>query len=360
MANIPYDHRNASKKEELSAYPLALPERTTFQMTGTPYDDVFRTIENDCARMLLPLLNETFGEHYKGDEKITFAVNEHFLNRQDGGEEKRITDSSFTVYGASETKKYHLECQSTSDNSMLIRIFEYDAQIALDGGVLQEDSLHVCFPHSAVLFLRSADTAPDEMRIIIHTPGGEVDYTVPAIKMKRYGLREIFEKRLWFLIPFYIFNHEKKFREYEDDPERMKVLLADYRQIAERLEGLSIQGEMDARECAMLLDMSKKVLAHIAKNYQKVEKEVREIMGGRVLEYESKTLWRNGIAKGRAVGMAEGKAEAILELLEELGEIPEELQKRIEIETDLTLLKNWHKLSARVESIEEFRQKTGI
>jgi len=90
--------------------------------TNTPYDDVFRTLLNDCSTLILPLLNEVFGEHYSGEETILFSPNEHFLNQQDGKEVERITDSSFKVLGK-ELKKYHLECQSSADNSMLQEIF---------------------------------------------------------------------------------------------------------------------------------------------------------------------------------------------------------------------------------------------
>lgn len=71
-----------------------------------------------------PVINEAFGEHYTGREKIVFHPNEHFLDQQDGNAEKRITDSSFTIIGEKE-KQYLYECQSTADSSMLVRIFEY-------------------------------------------------------------------------------------------------------------------------------------------------------------------------------------------------------------------------------------------
>ena len=58
-------------------------------MQNTPYDDVFRTLLNDCSHLILPVLNEVFGENYKGDEEIIFSPNEHFLNRQDGEESER-------------------------------------------------------------------------------------------------------------------------------------------------------------------------------------------------------------------------------------------------------------------------------
>ena len=98
--------------------------------SATPYDDVFRTLVNDCGKLVFPVINEMFGEHYTGQEEIAFSPNEHFLNRQDGAEEKRVTDTCFVIMGEMR-KRYHLECQSTADNSILIRIFEYDARICV-------------------------------------------------------------------------------------------------------------------------------------------------------------------------------------------------------------------------------------
>lgn len=92
-------------------------------ITSTPYDDVFRTLLNDCSPLIIPVINEIFGEHYSGQETITFSPNEHFLNQQGGKEDERITDTCFRIEGI-ETKKYHLECQSSTNNSMLIRFFE--------------------------------------------------------------------------------------------------------------------------------------------------------------------------------------------------------------------------------------------
>lgn len=83
------------------------------------------------------MINEVFCESYSGKEEIIFSANEHFLNRQGGNEDERITDSSFKIVGT-ETKKYHWECQSNTDSSMLVRMFEYDTQIALDEGEIKE------------------------------------------------------------------------------------------------------------------------------------------------------------------------------------------------------------------------------
>ncbi len=187
------------------------------RFVNTPYDDVFRTLINDCSSLIIPLINEVFGERYTGKEKIVFSPNEHFMNRQDGEEGERVSDTSFKIIAGTETKKYHWECQSSADSSMLVRFFEYDTQIALDEGEIKKDVLTVTLPNSAVLFLRCDDETPDRMKIEIITPGGTVSYPIPVMKSQQYGIDEIFEKGLLFLIPFYIFSHESRFKEYDGD-----------------------------------------------------------------------------------------------------------------------------------------------
>ena len=67
-----------------------------------------------------------------------------------------------------------------------------------------------------------------------------------------------------------------------------------------------------------------------------------------------------GVEAGRAEGKAEGTAEAILELLEDLDVIPAALRKRILSETNLTLLKKWHKEAARAGTLREFMEKAEL
>lgn len=278
--------------------------------TNTPYDDVFRTLLNDCSSLIIPVINAVFGEQYSGEEEITFSPNEHFLNRQGGNEDERITDSSFTIHGK-EMKKYHMECQSSSDSSMLVRFFEYGTQIALDEGEIRGNTLTVTLPHSAVLFLRCSASTPDMLKIRIETPGGAVEYDIPAIKSQRYTLQEIFEKNLLLLIPFYIFSHEKRFWEYEKDATKLRGLQAEYGQIKNKLEALAENGAISEYVKCTIIDMSDKVLEHIAAKYDTVKEGVRAVMGGRVLEYEAKTIKKEGIAEGRAEEREKGIRDAV-------------------------------------------------
>ncbi len=286
------------------------------KIVNTPYDDVFRTLLNDCSSLIIPVINEVFGEHYTGKEKIVFAPNEHFINRQDGVEEEKITDTSFKVLGLEE-KKYHWECQSASDNSMLIRFFEYDTQIALDEGIIEKNVLTVTFPHSAVLFLRCTVSTPDNMKIRIVTPEGDVCYHIQVMKMKDYSIDEIFSKKLFFLIPFYIFLHENRLEEYSKDDTKLGSLKEEYEMITSRLEAVLSEGDINEYTKCTIIDMSKKVLEHIAKKYKNVREGVESVMGGKILDYEAKIIKLEGRKEGKQEGRQEGKLELLIDLVNE-------------------------------------------
>ena len=256
-------------------------------IVSTPYDDVFRTLLNDCSSLIIPVINEIFSEHFSGDEKIVFMPESHFLNQQDGGEEKRITDTSFKIVGKKE-KKFLYECQSTADSSMLVRIFEYATQIALDQGEIVGNILKVEIPHSAILFLRCNESTPDKMGIEMKTPGGTVCFDVLVMKSQRYSIDEIFEKNLLFLL------HESRFEEYNKSEDKLESLKAEYIDIRNRLDGLLESGKISAYTRKIIMEMSDKVVENLAQKYENVREGVKSVMGGRVLEHEAKTILNEG------------------------------------------------------------------
>ena len=268
--------------------------------TPTPYDDVFRTMMNDCVKLLLPVINEVFGKNYSGDERIIFRPNEHFINQQDGREQKRITDSAFSIISNDNSEeKFIFECQSTDDDTLLIRIFEYITQEALDSGTITKYQLIVTIPHAAILFLRSKKSTPDSMNIVINTPGGSVSFDVFVLKVQSYSLEQIFDKNLLFLLPFYIFNLEKNFPKYEASEKALESLKKVYVDFMDRLEREVREGHISAYYRRTILDMSKKVLENIAAKYHNIQKEVNDIMGGQVLEHEGKTIYNDGFTEGK-------------------------------------------------------------
>lgn len=119
---------------------------------------------------------------------------------------------------------------------MIIRMFEYDTQLALENKELISNFLTVRFPDSAIVSLRHTKNTPDSMTITVLTPGGKVTYTVPVLKIRQYTINELFEKKLFFLIPFHIFVYEKDFNELETNKKKLKQLEAEYASIKKRHE----------------------------------------------------------------------------------------------------------------------------
>ena len=124
-------------------------------------------------------------------------------------------------------------------------------------------------------------------------------------------LRKKIKKRLLLLVPFYIFSHEKRFVEYERDAEKLGELQEEYAQIRSMLEELAESREISEYVKCTIMDMTDKVPEHIAAKYRAVREGVKAVMGGKVLEYEAKTIKREGIAQGRAEGIAQGRAEGM-------------------------------------------------
>ena len=266
---------------------------------GNIYDGAFRTILNDCRKLIIPVINEIFDEHYTGEEEIRFFPNEHFLDQQDAADKERITDTNFQIIGRI-VKKYHLECESSlPDGKITIRLFEYDAQIALDEGEVTEETLTVTFPNTAVMYLRAYKKTPDKMKYVIITPGGTVQYDVPIMKVQSYSLDEIFEKRLLMLIPFYIFSHEKSFSEYNNNEQKLEELKTEYRIILERLDDLEKQGIIGAFDKRTILELSSDVIQEIARKYENVQKGIGAMMRGPLIQTEARTILNRVISQGK-------------------------------------------------------------
>ncbi len=204
----------------------------------------------------------------------------------------------------------------------MVRLFEYDAQIALDEGEVTEETLTVTFPNTAVLYLRTYKKTSDKMKYVIVTPGGMVQYNVPIMKVQAYSLNDIFEKGLLMLIPFYIFSHEKRFPEYNSNEQKLAELKAEYQEILKRLDGLERQGVIGAFDKRTIIELSGDVIKEIAQKYGNVQKGVGDMMGGALIETEARKILNQGISETKrnaALNMLKRGKLTVQEIAEDLG-----------------------------------------
>lgn len=266
---------------------------------NTIFDDVFRTMVEKMAYLVVPLINEVFHTSYPEDVKIVHLRNEHQM--EDG---ELITDARLLIGD----KVYHIECQSVDDTTMSIRMFEYDLAIALENRRKVGRMFFVEFPRSCVIYLRTTRNTPDVEEVELLFPDGQVCvYRVPTVKLERYTKDSIFEKNLLLLLPFYVMRYEDAAHTIGEDSEKLQGLLKEYEDIRINLEKeLSTAGRSE-----LYTDLNKLIIRisnYIFREEEKVRKGVDEVMGGKVLQLESERLREEGMAIGKAEGKAEGEA----------------------------------------------------
>ena len=92
-----------------------------------------------------------------------------------------------------------------------------------------------------------------------------------------------------------------------------------------------------------------------------VLRQIREDEFAQGEEYGVRKGVEQGVEQGVKQGVKQGRTlatvENTLELLEDLAPVDDSLKDLIQSQTDLTLLKKWHKLAARADSIEAFKEQ---
>ena len=247
---------------------------------------MFRTLLEKMPELAVPLINEVFGTSYPEDIEIIQKRNEHQTKQ---GE--IITDSHLMILD----KAYHIECQSTNDSSMVIRMIEYDFSISLGSMRLEDGKYRMYFPHSCILYLRGNQDRKLLSVEMIMPDGSVTEYKVPAIYVGHYTKDEILQKQLFFLLPFYIMRYEKGNLEAEY-PE-LKAMLEEYREIEKCLEEEFLE-EGKEKAYKDLIELILRIAEYILRNQEEARKGFGDVMGGKVLELESDKLIQEGVKRG--------------------------------------------------------------
>ncbi len=270
------------------------------KIINTPYDDVFRTLLNDCPRFIIPVINKYLNKDYELTDDVVLNNNELFVNQQGGTQDKIITDSDFSI----KDDLYQIECQSTVDGTMIIRMWNYGSQIAMKNAKYDSEKgvLNLKFPDAAVMCLRHNSKTPNYTTINVEFPAGKhCSYNIPNIKIQEITLDEIFEEGLFFIIPFHIFAYENRFKSCENNDLLLAELEEIYSELFSKLNECVGSGISEC-EKGTIIDMSKKVIKQITKKYPKIKKGLGDIMGGKILEYNAKTIKNEGIKEGEFRG----------------------------------------------------------
>ena len=284
--------------------------------SNTIFDDVFRTMLEKMPQLAIPLINEVFGTSYPEDIEIIQKRNEH--QTQNG---RIITDSHLLIAN----RIYHIECQSTDDSTMVIRMIEYDFAISLEHVQKENGRYRMYFPQSCVLYLRGTKKRDTISVEIVMPDGNAVEYTVPVVQVQRFTCDDMMQKHLLFLLPYHVIKYEQE-KELDTDSEKWKELLDEYAKIEKYLEKNFLE-KGNEKAYRDMVELIIRIADYVFRDKEKVRKGFGDVMGGKVLELESDKLIQRGIEKGIQQGiamerknteLARRKAEAEIQRLKKL------------------------------------------
>ncbi|MBQ9512673.1 MAG: hypothetical protein IJR58_05730 [Lachnospiraceae bacterium] len=295
------------------------------------FDTVYRTMATKMPALMIPLINEVFGTRYRSDRRIEQLRNEFY--EKNG---RVITDSIFRIGD----KLYHIELQSTEDQTMALRMIQYDFAIAAGKAEKTGNMYRIRFPESCVVYLRNNKNRPDKHRVLVEFPNGKIiTYESRIINVQDYTSDEIFEKNLLLFLPYYIMRYQKEFAKIEESKERFDAFLKELESIRKRLERETVKKD----KALLYKDLTKLITDisdYLLMNQNKLRKEVQKTMGGEILELPSEKLMKKARREGRQEGELRGTIKTLVSLVKDgtltvkqaamkLGESEEQFNSRL-------------------------------
>ena len=285
---------------------------------NTVFDSVFKTMVHKTPQLIVPFVNEAFGRSYPSNTPVIQFSNEH-----EGLRGTNIDDSVFRLGN----KMYHVECQSTPDSNMVVRMIEYDFAIALEQALAAGEPYEMDFPSSCVLFLRHTATTPDVLSLKVNIPNGESFlYQAKVVKAQAYKRDEIFEKGLLLLLPYYLMRYEHSLEQIASDDIRTAQLIEECVDLNARLAD-AVLGMGNRLLYEELVELIIRVSDHIMARYKALQGKVRNAMGVEILELLNERAERlerearsEGIKAGIKQGIEQGIEQGEVDLMTQLKE----------------------------------------
>ena len=182
---------------------------------------------------------------------------------------------------------------------------KYDFFIALENRFRETKPAEIRFPKSAILYLRNTGHTPNNESVKIIFPDGQnIYYDVPVIKVQKYDKEEIFRKKLFIFLPYYIMRYEKKLPGIGKDEAKIREFLKEYQEIMDHLSN-----ESSPEVYSYMLDFISKVAEHVRRKESRLKERMGDFMGGQVIRTRTDDIIEQGIKQGIKQGMKQGLME---------------------------------------------------
>ncbi|MEX1030294.1 MAG: hypothetical protein WDZ91_09680, partial [Paenibacillaceae bacterium] len=212
-------------------------------------DQIMRVLFKLSKKITVNMINRLFDESFISEEVDIQYENSEFI--QD--DYSRITADMFiTIRDYQNVYRYHIEFQTMNDSSMVIRMFRYgfEKAVELAGSIEADQPIILEFPRQLVIFLEENENIDDSLMIELRLPSGEViPYAVPVMKYWKYSAEDLQEQKMYALLPLQAFKSRKKiqtiYRSRKSVEEKSRLITAEFTLLKETIQRtVDILGEL--------------------------------------------------------------------------------------------------------------------
>jgi hypothetical protein len=326
-------------------------------------------------RPIIDFLNSLYGDNLDYDAVVTY-LNKEVINEAIYKKAVLVSqecDMLIRVDSNGTRFEYLLEFQTKNDNSISIRLFRYSFELKVQNlrYLNTKIPIEIELPAPYVIVLEENKNVPETYELILKTHTGEkLKYSSKVLKYWKHDLDNLYKNNMYLLFPLKVFGVRKninKVKGMNEDNPRFGVLIKEIRddilkvttEILEHINLIYNEKKIDASEYNEFGVVISNLTMYLFQEIHRLE-SIEEEVNTLVKTFYDPEVEKRGEAKGEERGILKTKREVVLELLDDIGIISEDIKALVQKETDLELLKKWHKLAARAQSIEDFRNKIGL
>lgn len=291
-------------------------------------DQIMRVLFKLSKKTALNMINHLFDENFISKEVEIHYGNSEFI--QDDYD-RIVGDLFITLRKSKQVSRYHIEFQTLNDSSMVIRMFRYGFEKAIELADSKKEKQPVIleFPQQLVIYLE--ENIQDPLTMMLRLPNGVViPYTVSVMKYWKYTAEELREQKMYSLLPLQAFKLRKRIKAIHKSrkakEEKSRLITEQFALLKEIIRHtVDILGELHDNQEIRIGDLE--ILLRVLQNindylyqeygeYQTIEVEVHHMV---------KTLYdprvkqegkREGIKEGIKEGVKKGKLEVAKRLLQ--------------------------------------------
>jgi len=299
-------------------------------------DEIVKLLFNVSKPMLIATVNGLFNTTYdpdSADVEVIKTATEYVKNDM-----KVIRSDLFLQITANgKSTDYHVEFQISADSRMVIRLFEYDIQHAMDKLRLTDtvEIPRLRLSQSLVIHFEKGGNIPDKYRMIIeYADGTEHEYTAEVFKYWDYDSTMLIGKKLYNLLPLQLFilraelDKLTKDKSAESKQKAATKVISLTENLANTLMGLYDDKAFDVNDLDKIISSLNELLAHLRDRYGIAE----ELSKG--VENMIKTLYDERLVKRVKEETKEEERLETAKTLLEMGDSVEKVAKVSKLSVD--------------------------